>query len=50
MANIIVALVILGIIGAAIAKIISEKKKGAKCVGCSSYSESSKSNCCDTHK
>lgn len=50
MANIIVSLVILVIIGAAIAKIISEKKKGVKCVGCASYSEKGKNNCCDISK
>lgn len=50
MANIIVTLVLLTIISAAIAKIIVEKKKGAKCIGCP-YSENSKSNCsCNTHK
>jgi len=50
MANIIVILVILGIITAAIAKIIIEKRKGVKCVGCPS-SPSSKSNCnCNTSK
>lgn len=50
MADIIVILVILAIVGAAIAKIISEKKKGVKCIGCP-HSGSSKSNCgCNTHK
>lgn len=44
MSNIIVTIVILGIVCAAIAKIIIEKRKGAKCVGCP-YSEGSKSNC-----
>jgi len=47
MINIIVILVILAIVSAAIAKIISEKRKGAKCIGCP-YSGSDKSNCsCD---
>ena len=34
MANVIVSLVILGIVGLSIAKIVSEKKKGVKCIGC----------------
>ncbi|MDF2545150.1 MAG: hypothetical protein K0R93_48 [Anaerosolibacter sp.] len=50
MSNIIVILVILAIVGAAIAKIVIEKKKGAKCIGCPSGG-TSKSNCgCNTHK
>lgn len=50
MSDIIVILVILAIVGAAIAKIISEKKKGVKCIGCP-HSGSSKSKCgCNTHK
>lgn len=50
MTNIIVSLVLLAIISAAIAKIIAEKKKGAKCIGCP-YSKNSKSNCsCNTPK
>jgi hypothetical protein len=50
MTNIIVILVILAIVCAAIAKIIVEKKKGVKCIGCPS---SGKSNCgcsSNTHK
>jgi len=34
MANLIVSLVIIGIISLSIMKIISEKRKGVKCVGC----------------
>lgn len=50
MANFIVILIISLIIFAAIAKIISEKKKGVKCVGCASsegcsISETGNSNC-----
>lgn len=50
MENIIVILVILAIVGASIAKIIVEKKKGVKCIGCP-HSGTSKSNCgCSSHK
>lgn len=50
MTDIIVTLIILGIVGAAITKIIIEKKRGAKCIGCP-YSGTSKSNCdCNTPK
>jgi len=34
MGNIIVIIVIIAILGGAIAKLVSEKKKGAKCIGC----------------
>ena len=46
MTDIIVALVLLVIICSAIAKIIIEKKKGAKCIGCP-YSGDGKSSCCN---
>ncbi len=50
MTNLIVTLVILAIISGAIAKIIIEKRKGAKCVGCP-YSSSGKTNCgCNSSK
>ncbi len=50
MTNIIVTLVLLAIISAAITKIVIEKKKGVKCIGCP-YSGTSKSNCsCNTPK
>lgn len=50
MENIIVILVILAIVCASAAKIISEKKKGSKCIGCPSGG-ASKSNCgCNTSK
>ena len=44
MSNLIVGLVILLIISGAAGKIISEKKKGAKCIGCP-YSNSGEDNC-----
>lgn len=34
MANIVVVLVIIGIVSLSVKKIISEKRKGVKCVGC----------------
>ena len=34
MANIIVTIIILAIVAAAIVKIVIEKRKGAKCIGC----------------
>lgn len=34
MENIIVLLVILGIVSLSISKIVSEKRKGVKCIGC----------------
>ncbi|WP_141709226.1 FeoB-associated Cys-rich membrane protein [Desulfuribacillus stibiiarsenatis] len=50
MTDAIVILVIVAIVGAAIAKIVIEKKKGAKCIGCPSGGASSKHNCgCDNH-
>lgn len=46
MGNIILVLVISAIIIAAIAKIVIEKKKGAKCIGCPhAYSNNGKCNC-----
>lgn len=44
MTNIIIILVLLAIVGAAITKIVMEKKKGVKCIGCP-YSGSGKSSC-----
>ncbi len=44
MANIIVMVIILTIVVAAIAKIVIEKRKGVKCVGCP-YSQTGDSNC-----
>ena len=44
MANIIVTGIILAIVIAAIAKIVIEKRKGAKCVGCP-YSKIGNSSC-----
>ena len=45
MINVIIALVIVAIIGAAIAYIVRAKKKGAKCIGCPASGE-----CCSVRK
>lgn len=46
MVNVIVGLVILLIVSLSVIKIISEKRKGVKCVGCPhGCSNSSKCNC-----
>ena len=42
MANVIVVAVVLGIIGAAIAYIVKEKKKGVQCIGCPAAAECAK--------
>ncbi len=42
--NVIAAIVILAIVGGALAYIIREKKRGAKCIGCP-YSNSCKGGC-----
>lgn len=42
MANIIVIAVVLVMIGAAIAYIVKEKKKGVKCIGCPAAAECAK--------
>ncbi|NLL02574.1 MAG: FeoB-associated Cys-rich membrane protein [Veillonellaceae bacterium] len=44
MTNLIVLIIILTIVIAAIAKIVIEKRKGAKCVGCP-YSQTGSSSC-----
>lgn len=50
MADIIVIVVIAAIVIAAIAKIVIEKRKGAKCIGCP-YSKPSGSRCgCNNSK
>ncbi|MFW6287212.1 MAG: FeoB-associated Cys-rich membrane protein [bacterium] len=46
MANIIVSIIILTIVIVAVAKIVIEKRKGAKCIGCP-YSEGNSSCSCD---
>ncbi len=46
MGNIIVSLVILGIISLSVLKIVSEKRKGVKCIGCP-HGGTKKSNKCD---
>ncbi|MCH4891022.1 FeoB-associated Cys-rich membrane protein [Acidaminobacter sp. JC074] len=48
MANIIVSLIILGILGLSITKIVIEKRKGVRCIGCPHSGTVSKNNCsCD---
>ncbi|MGI5999113.1 MAG: FeoB-associated Cys-rich membrane protein [Lutispora sp.] len=48
MENIIIALVLISIVSASVAKVIIEKKKGVKCIGCPSGG-ACKSNCnCST--
>ena len=47
MGNIIVSLVILGIISLSILMIVSEKKNGAKCIGCP-YAGTKKAKDCST--
>ena len=44
MANIIVITVIIALVAAAIYKIVTEKRKGAKCIGCP-YSKPGSSGC-----
>lgn len=46
--NVIVGLVILAIMTSAIVYIVSEKRKGVKCVGCP-YAQGNKSNCSCNH-
>ncbi len=45
MSNLVVALIILAIVGLSIGKIISEKRKGVKCVGCPHSGSTNKSQC-----
>ncbi len=49
--NIIVAVILVAIVVAAVAKIIVEKKKGAKCIGCpyGKGSEGGYGCCCSLH-
>lgn len=50
MTNILVGIIILAIISSSAVKILSEKKKGSKCIGCP-YSKASSNNCsCSSHK
>lgn len=44
MVNVIVSLIILLIVGLSISKIVKEKRKGAKCIGCP-YSGSKNGGC-----
>ncbi|HHY78032.1 MAG TPA: FeoB-associated Cys-rich membrane protein [Clostridiales bacterium] len=49
MKNLILILVILVIVGAAIAKIVNEKRKGVKCIGCPDCSSGKNScSCCES--
>ncbi|WP_425448251.1 hypothetical protein [Dethiothermospora halolimnae] len=50
MGDIIVILIILAIVCGAVAKIIIEKKKGVKCIGCPHGGTSEKSCSCNTKK
>jgi len=50
MTDIIVGAIILVIIVAAILKIISEKRKGAKCVGCPYSTSNTNCNCNTSNK
>ncbi|WP_326907652.1 FeoB-associated Cys-rich membrane protein [Sedimentibacter sp. MB31-C6] len=44
MGNLIITIIILAIVASAIAKIVIEKRKGAKCIGCP-YSQTGESHC-----
>lgn len=46
MANIIVSVIIIGITTLAIIKIVTEKRKGAKCIGCPLSGSVEKNNSC----
>lgn len=51
MTNIIVGLVIVLIIGLSITKVVKEKRRGTKCIGCPLSGSNNKSNCsCNTTK
>jgi hypothetical protein len=50
MANLIVGLVLVAIVGASITKIVIEKKKGAKCIGCPAGGSSKNGCCCGSEK
>lgn len=43
MTNLVLAVVIVAIVGAAIAKIVAEKRRGVKCIGCP---EGGSESCC----
>lgn len=45
MIDVVVVLIVLVILGAAIAYIVRSKKKGAKCIGCPAAD-----SCCSSHK
>ena len=45
MADIIIGLVLLAVVGVAIAYIVKEKKRGVKCIGCPNAGTCQKKNC-----
>ncbi len=49
MTNIIVAVVVAAILGLAIAYIITQKKKGARCIGCPHSASCGKKKECNCH-
>lgn len=49
MPNLVVGLILLGIVIAAVAKIVAEKKQGAKCIGCPHGKSCGKDGGCDHH-
>ena len=48
MANLIIGIILLIIIGAAITHIVKEKKRGVKCIGCPAAGQCSRKNCRDS--
>ncbi|MBN2655788.1 MAG: hypothetical protein JXR86_01905 [Spirochaetales bacterium] len=49
MANLVVSLVLAGIFALSVSKIVREKKKGVKCVGCPFSHASGKGGSCGCH-
>ncbi|NLM60436.1 MAG: hypothetical protein GX194_15280 [Clostridium sp.] len=47
MENLVVAIVILAIVAVSVTKIVIEKKRGAKCIGCPVSKSSGGCCCCD---
>lgn len=45
MADIIIGIVLLAVVGVAIAYIVKEKKRGVKCIGCPNAGTCSKKSC-----
>ncbi|HPD00142.1 MAG TPA: FeoB-associated Cys-rich membrane protein [Acetivibrio sp.] len=48
MENLIVAIVILAIVAVSVTKIVIEKKRGARCIGCP-HSKTGGTGCCCNH-